>query len=65
LIDPKRPEFSLIYRRVNPLGLTTAPFTTTKNLYSGAREPRDTTERLSPEEDSILLDWITQGALAN
>lgn len=65
LIDPGRPEFSLIYRRINPLGLTTAPFTTTKNLYSGPREPRDTIERLTPEEDSILLDWITQGALAN
>jgi hypothetical protein len=66
LVDPGRPQFSLVYRRINPLGLTTPPFTSTaKNLYSGVREPRDTVEKLSAEEDSILLDWITQGAFSN
>jgi hypothetical protein len=61
-----RPEFSYLYRRINPLGLTTPPFSAAvPNQYSGAREPRDTIEKLSVEEDRILLDWITQGALAN
>jgi hypothetical protein len=64
LVDQGRPEFSLIYRRVNPLGLTTPPFSATvPNLYSGAREPRDTHTNLTAEEDGILLDWISQGAL--
>jgi hypothetical protein len=64
LVDPGRPQFSLIYRRVNPLGLTTPPFSSmVPNLYSGAREPRDTHTSLTAEEDGILLDWISQGAL--
>jgi hypothetical protein len=66
LIDPGRPQFSLIYRRVNALGLTTPPFSAAiPNPYSGAREPRDTVEKLSVEEDRILLDWIFQGAQGN
>ncbi len=64
LIDPTRPQYSLIYRRVNPLGLTTPPFSAAlPNQYSGAREPRDTHTTLTAEEDGILLDWISQGAL--
>lgn len=64
LVDPGKPEVSLLYRRVNPLGLTTPPFSSTvPNLYSGAREPRDTHTSLTAEEDGILLDWISQGAL--
>ncbi|HEX4338163.1 MAG TPA: hypothetical protein VH062_19780 [Polyangiaceae bacterium] len=66
LIYPKEPKWSMIYRRVNPLGLTTPPFNSkTTNAYSGALEPRDTVEKLSAEEDGILLDWITQGALTD
>ncbi len=66
LVDPGRPEYSLVYRRVNPLGLTTPPFgAKVPNLYSGAREPRDTAEKLTAEEDATLLDWISQGAFAN
>ena len=66
LVDPGHPELSLLYRRVNPLGLNTPPFASDElNTYSGIREPRDTIQKLTSEEDSILLDWITQGALGN
>jgi hypothetical protein len=64
IVDPTRPQYSLLYRRVNPLGLTTQPFSAgLPNQYSGAREPRDTHTTLTAEEDGILLDWISQGAL--
>jgi hypothetical protein len=66
LVDPGRPEYSLVYRRINPLGLTTLPFSAAApNLYNGSREPRDALTKLTTEEDSILRDWITQGGFAN
>jgi hypothetical protein len=66
LIDPGRPEFSLIYRKVNPLNLSTPPFSlTVPNAYSKLQMPRDTGAKLTGPEDDIIRDWITQGALAN
>ena len=65
LVDQGRPEFSYLYRKVNPEGLQTPPFTLATNEYSGLREPRDTTEPITVGEDEILLSWITQGALGN
>jgi hypothetical protein len=66
IVDPGRPVFSLLYRRVNPLGLATSPFSATvKNQYSGPQEPRDTTDKLTAEEDDTLRDWIEQGAYSN
>lgn len=66
LIDPFRPQFSIIYRRVNLLGLETSPFSATvPNNYEGPLEPRDTADKLSGDERDVLLDWINQGALAN
>jgi hypothetical protein len=72
LIDPGqtgqrgRPEFSIIYRKVNAFGLKVAPFSTAvPNNYQGAHEPRDTPDKLSGEEDDILRDWIEEGATAN
>jgi len=70
LVWPGRPEASYIYRKVNPLGLEAPPFSSTlPNTYAGLREPRDGANQsytaLSQEEDSILRDWIAQGALGN
>jgi hypothetical protein len=66
LVHPGHPEFSLIYRRINPLGLTTAPFSQAgPNLYTGVREPRDTIAKLTTDEDAIVREWIEQGAFAS
>ncbi|MCB9586859.1 MAG: fibronectin type III domain-containing protein [Polyangiaceae bacterium] len=70
LILPGQPENSLIYRRINPDGLTTSPFSASKpNSYSGLQEPRDgnglTSSPLSGAEDGLLREWIEQGAFAN
>ncbi len=81
LVAPGNPRDSLIYRRINPLGLANAPFgtpagpgalnpaTPITNLYRGPQEPQNAqkifTEALSPAEDGAIRDWITQGALAN
>lgn len=70
IVDPGKPELSLMYRRINPVGLETAPFSaTTPNHYSGTQEPRDGSglsfTPLSGDEDGAIRDWITQGATAN
>jgi len=70
LIQPGDPGDSLIYRRINPLGLTIAPFSKLiSNLYRGPQEPQNAQKifagPLSGAEDGAIRDWITQGALAN
>jgi hypothetical protein len=66
LIEPKRPERSIIFRKVNEFGLKSAPFKpTAPNTFNGLQEPRDTPDKLTGEEIDILNDWITQGAVAN
>lgn len=66
LIDPGRPEFSIIYRKINLYNLQTAPFSANvANLFNGLQEPRDSAEKLTPEEIDTLRDWIEQGAFAN
>jgi hypothetical protein len=70
LVWPGRPEASYIYRKINPLGLQAPPFSAAiPNNYSGLREPRDgsnlTYTPLSQQEDSILRDWIAEGALGD
>lgn len=81
LIAPGNPRDSLIYRRINPLGLANAPFGTPAgpgapdptvpitNLYRGPQEPQNAQKifagALSPAEDGAIRDWITQGAFAN
>lgn len=69
LVDPGKPELSLIYRRINPRGLALAPFSASfPNLYaeSSIQEPRDgagtRTVPLSGAEDGAIRDWILQGA---
>jgi hypothetical protein len=65
LIDPGHPEHSIIYRKINPIGLETSPFgPLMPNVYVGSREPRDR-ENFTGEEDSILRDWIEEGAVAD
>ncbi len=70
LVDKGRPGFSLIYRRINPQGLQTSPFSATvPDNYAGLQEPRDGTglsfTALSPAEDGAIRDWIKAGAYAN
>lgn len=70
LILPFQPENSLIYRRINPEGLTTSPFSASKpNSYTGLQEPRDgnglTSSPLTGAEDGLIREWIEQGAFAN
>ncbi len=70
LVDPGHPELSLIYRRINPLGAQTAPFSASvPNNYAGLQEPRDGTglgfTALSAAEDGAIRDWIKAGAFAN
>lgn len=67
LVEPGLPERSLLYRRLNPLGLKVTPFSAlTPNDYSGPQEPRDGSNQyvlpLSGAEDGAIRDWITQGA---
>jgi hypothetical protein len=69
LVSPGAPELSLLYRRLNPLGLQASPFSAaTPNNYSGPQEPRDGSGQyvfpLSGAEDGAIRDWITQGAFA-
>ncbi len=70
LVTPGEPQNSLIYRRINPLGLAVAPFTPAiTNLYRGPQEPQNAQKifagALSGAEDGAIRDWITQGAFAN
>jgi len=70
LIEPGKPQESLIYRRINPLGLTVAPFSAAlSDLYRGPQEPQNAQKifagPLSGAEDGAIRDWITQGAFAN
>jgi hypothetical protein len=66
LVEPTAPEFSAIYRKVNPPNQKTAPFSdAVPNEYSGLQEPRDTSDKLSPPEDDALRVWIVQGAFGN
>ncbi len=70
LVVPGKPEFSLMYRRINPKDLQTPPFSAAvPNTYSGSQEPRDgsglSVDPLSGQEDGVIRDWITQGATAN
>lgn len=81
LVAKGNPRDSLIYRRINPLGLASAPFGTLAgagapdpsapitNLYRGPQEPQNAQKifagALSPAEDGAIRDWITQGAFAN
>lgn len=69
-IYPNEPENSLIYRRLNPKGLTTSPFSASKpNDYTGLQEPRNgnglNSTPLSGAQDGLLREWIEQGAFAN
>jgi hypothetical protein len=70
IVDPNDPELSLLYRKINPLGLQTPPFSSTiPNRYSGSREPRTgsglSVIPLSGAEDGAIRDWIEQGAFAD
>jgi hypothetical protein len=70
LVEPGNPRDSLIYRRINPLGLPSAPFSqAVTNLYRGPQEPQNAQKifagPLSGDEDGAIRDWITQGAFAN
>ena len=66
LIDPTRPEYSYIYRKVNPLNLATSPFSpAAPNSYDGLQMPRDTSGVLGADDDDIIRTWIEQGASAN
>lgn len=70
LVAPGSPENSLIYRRINPVGLEIAPFSVANpNNYVGTQEPRNgdglTFTALSGAEDGIIREWIEQGAVAN
>jgi hypothetical protein len=66
LIEPGKPEFSAIYRKVNPPNLKTSPFSASvPNEYGGLQEPRDTPDKLTGAEDDALRTWIAQGATAN
>jgi hypothetical protein len=67
LVKPGQPELSSLYRRINHLGTTLAPFSgAVPDDYAGTQEPRDganlTFTPLAPLEDAAILDWITQGA---
>ncbi|HWZ92886.1 MAG TPA: fibronectin type III domain-containing protein, partial [Polyangiaceae bacterium] len=69
LVKPGHPELSSLYRRINHLGTTLAPFSgAVPDNYSGTQEPRDganlTFTPLTPLEDAAIRDWITQGAFA-
>lgn len=69
LVDPGFPEYSLLYRRINPLGLQAKPFSAAApNTYSGPQEPRDGSNQyvfpLTGAEDGAIRDWIKQGAFA-
>ncbi len=60
-----RPEMSLIYRRINPLGFEGAPFSAgLPNTYVGPQEPRNDSA-FTGDEDDILRSWIEQGANGN
>jgi hypothetical protein len=64
--DEGRPEFSLIYRKINAFTLKTPPFSdTVPNLYTGLQEPRDTGGGFTSDEDLAVREWIEQGALGN
>jgi hypothetical protein len=66
LIDPGRPQFSIIYRKINAFGLEALPFSQTNpNQFNGLQEPRDAPETFTPDEIDILRRWIEQGAYAN
>jgi len=66
LVDPGRPQFSIIYRKINAFGLQSAPFSSTApNQFNGLQEPRDSTDKMTPEEIDTLHDWIKEGAFAN
>jgi len=66
LVEPGRPDRSLIYRRINPKGLQAPPFSAeVDNDYSGIQEPRDGAglgyTPLSNAEDGAIRDWIVEG----
>ncbi len=70
LVWPGQPENSMLYRRINPVGLTTPPFSAADpNDYVGVQEPRDGAGTLSSPltgaQDGLMRDWIEQGAFAN
>ncbi len=66
LIDPGRPEFSYIYRKINPLNLQTSPFSSTvPNNYDGLQMPRDSSGVIDADDDDAVRSWIEQGANAN
>jgi hypothetical protein len=69
VVSAGKPELSMLYRKVNPLHLETAPFSASvDNNYTGLQEPRDGAEQitlpLSGSEVGAIRDWITQGAYA-
>ena len=71
LVDPGVPEDSYLYRKINPLGYTGAPFSPANpNLFTESQEPRTgdglpTFNVLSGAEDGAIRDWIAQGAFGN
>ncbi len=68
LVEPGAPERSYIYRKINPLNYTGAPFSpATPNSFTGSQEPRSgdglpTFDTLTGAEDGAIRDWILQGA---
>ncbi len=70
-VRPGQPELSMIYRKVNAIGIVQPPFSVAlPNDYLGNREPRDggglgLVNELSAAENGTIRDWIEQGALGN
>lgn len=66
LVKPDDAAMSYLYRKINPQGLQSPPFSATvPNTFSDAAEPRDGSGTLSSTEDGAIRDWIEQGAFPN
>ncbi len=66
LVSPGLPTRSYLYRKLRASGDVGAPFGEAEPaLYEGERMPSDKTDPLSSDAQSVLYDWITQGAFEN